>query len=218
MKNKLIGNLRLIVILEISAILLLIIVGLIGYYYQIPFEDLTANPLSQINIPFYQGILQRVGLILWGFVVILPLFTCYILESSKIPGETKRFLLFSGIFFGYFLIDELLLIHNFIFPKVLNIHQLLVVIVYAVLTLIFLIRFRIIIKNNFLWLFVIAISFLGLSVLVDILSYLKVIRFSFRYLLDDGAKFLGIFNLFVYYFIYCKYIILDYKDYYKIRN
>ncbi len=218
MKNKLSGNLRLIVILEIAAFLLLIIVGLIGYYYQIPFEDLTANPLSQLNIPFYQGILQRVGLILWGFVVILPLFTYYILESSKIPGETKRFLLFSGIFFGYFLIDELLLIHNFIFPKVLNIHQLLVLILYAVTTFFFLLRFRNILNDKYSWVFLIAILFLGLSMIIDILSYLKVIQFEIRYFLDDGAKFLGIFNLFVYYFFYCKDLILDYKYHYKIKN
>jgi hypothetical protein len=218
LKNKLSGNLRLIVILEIAAFLLLIIVGLIGYYYQIPFEDLTANPLSQLNIPFYQGILQRVGLILWGFVVILPLFTNYILDSSKIPGETKRFLLFSGIFFGYFLIDELLLIHNFIFPKVLNIHQLLVLILYAVTTFFFLLRFRNILNDKYSWVFLIAILFLGLSMIIDILSYLKVIQFEIRYFLDDGAKFLGIFNLFVYYFFYCKDLILDYKDHYKIKN
>jgi hypothetical protein len=218
LKNKLSGNLRLIVILEIAAFLLLIIVGLIGYYYQIPFEDLTANPLSQINIPFYQGILQRVGLILWGFVVILPLFTYYILESSKIPGETKRFLLFSGIFFGYFLIDELLLIHNFIFPKVLNIHQLLVLILYAVTTFFFLLRFRNILNDKYSWVFLIAILFLGLSMIIDILSYLKVIQFEIRYFLDDGAKFLGIFNLFVYYFFYCKDLILEYKYHYKIKN
>ncbi|MBT8394860.1 MAG: hypothetical protein KJN66_08415, partial [Bacteroidia bacterium] len=145
---------------------------------------------------------------------LVPLFTYYNLKTSENLLETRKFLLSSGIFFGYFLIDELLLIHNYIFPKVLNIQQLLILVVYAVLTLIFVLRFRSIIKNNFLWLFVIAISFLGLSVLVDILSYLKVIRFSFRYILDDGAKFLGIFNLFVYYFFYCKDLVINYRYYY----
>ena len=161
----------------------------LGSFFEIPFPDLTANPISRMAVPFYQGILQRIGTILWGGTVLVTLFTYYNLESYENLIEIRKFLLSSGIFFGYFLIDELLLIHNFIFPIVLNIHQLLVVIVYAVLTLIFFIRFRIIITNNFLWLFVIASSFLGLSVLVDILIYLKVIRFSFRYLLDDGAKF-----------------------------
>jgi len=211
-------DLKLIIILELLAVLLVFVIGFVGFVFEIPFPDLTANPISRMAVPFYQGILQRIGTILWGGTVLVSLFTYYNLEPSENLIEIRKFLLSSGIFFGYFLIDELLLIHNFIFPKVLNIHQLLVVIVYAVLTLIFIIRFRVIIKNNFLWLFVIAISFLGLSVLVDILSYLKVIRFSFRYLLDDGAKFLGIFNLFVYYFFYCKDLILDYKYHYKIKN
>ena len=196
----------------------MIVIGLIGYYFQVPFQDLTANPLSKFNMPFYQGILQRMGLILWGFVVILPLFTYSVLGSSDILGETRRFLIFSGVFFGYFLFDELLLIHNFILPKILYIHQLPVLILYAAATLFFLLRFRKILRIYYLWVFVIAISFLGLSMIIDILSYLKVIRFSFRYLLDDGAKFLGIFNLFIYYFVYCKDLILDFKCHYKIKN
>lgn len=196
----------------------MMVIGLIGYYFQLPFQDLTANPLSQFNIPFYQGILQRIGLILWGFVVILPLFTYSVLDSSNILRETKRFLLFSGVFFGYFLIDELLLIHNFIVPKILNVHQLLILILYVAANLFFLLRFRKILCINYLWIFMIAISFLGLSMIIDILSYLKVIHFEIRYFLDDGAKFLGIFNLFIYYLFYCKYLILDYKYHYKIKK
>jgi len=201
-------GLKLIIILELLAVLLVFAIGFIGLIFEIPFPDLTANPISRLAVPFYQGILQRIGMILWGGMILLTLFSYSILESSKNLNEIKKFLLYSGIFFGYFLMDELLLIHNFIFPKVFNIHQLLVLIVYAIFTLFFIIRFRIIIKNNFLWLFVIAITFLGLSMLVDILSYLKVIQFSFRYLLDDGAKFLGITTLFVYYLINCRNMIM----------
>jgi len=211
-------GLKLIIILELLAVLLVFVVGFIGFAFEIPFPDLTANPISRLAVPFYQGILQRIGIIFWGGSVFLTLFCYSILESSENLNETKLFLLSSGIFFGYFLMDELLLLHSFIFPKVLKIHQLLVLIVYAVLTLIFVIRFRIIIKNNFFWLFVIAITFLGLSMLVDILGYLKVIQFSFRHFLDDGFKFLGIFNLFIYFFFYCKDIFLDYKQHYRITN
>jgi len=212
LKNKLIGNFRLILLLEIAAFLIMMVIGFIGYYFQIPFQDLTANPLSKFNIPFYQGILQRIGLILWGFVLILPLLTYSVLGSSDNLGETRRFLLFSGVFFGYFLIDELLLIHNFILPKIINIRQLPVLIFYAAATLFFLLRFRKILIKNYLWVIVIAISFLGLSMIIDILSYQKVIQFEIRYFLDDGAKFLGIFSLFIYYFFYCKDLILDYKS------
>ncbi|MBK7377523.1 MAG: hypothetical protein IPJ03_00690 [Ignavibacteriales bacterium] len=193
------------IILELFAVLLVFIVGFIGLVFEIPFTDLTANPISLLDLPFYQGILQRIGVILWGGTVLVTLFSFSILKSSENLKDIKKFLLYSGIFFGYFLMDELLLIHNFILPKVFNIHQLIVLIVYVILTVLFLLKFRNLIKKNNISLFAVAVTFLGLSVLVDILSYLNVVRFSFRYLLDDGLKFLGIANLFIYYLIYCRF-------------
>lgn len=193
------------IVLELFAVLLVFIVGFIGLVFEIPFANLTANPISLLDLPFYQGILQRIGVILWGGTVLITLFSFSILKSSENLKDIKKFLLYSGIFFGYFLMDELLLIHNFILPKVFNIHQLIVLIVYVILTVLFLYKFRNFIKKNNISLFAIAVTFLGLSVLVDILSYLNVVRFSFRYLLDDGLKFLGIANLFIYYLIYCRF-------------
>lgn len=193
------------IILELFAVLLVFIVGFVGLVFEIPFTDLTANPISLLDLPFYQGILQRIGVILWGGTVLVTLFSFSILKSSENLKDIKKFLLYSGIFFGYFLMDELLLIHNFILPKVFNIHQLIVLIVYVILTVLFLLKFRNLIKKNNISLFAVAVTFLGLSVLVDILSYLNVVRFSFRYLLDDGLKFLGIANLFIYYLIYCRF-------------
>jgi hypothetical protein len=184
------------------------VIGLIGYYFQLPFQDLTANPLSEFNMPFYQGILQRIGLILWGFAVILPLFTYSILVSYDILRETRRFLIFSGFFFGYFLIDELFLIHSFILPKILNIHQLIVLCIYMAITIFFLIGFRKVIIKNFFWIFITAIFFLALSMLIDILSYLKVIKLTYRYLWDDSTKFLGIANIFIYYLFLCRMILI----------
>lgn len=193
------------IILELFAVLLVFIVGFIGLVFEIPFANLTANPISLLDLPFYQGILQRIGVILWGGTVLITLFSFSVLKSSENLKDIKKFLLYSGIFFGYFLMDELLLIHNFILPKVFNIHQLIVLIVYVILTVLFLFRFRNLIKKNNISLFAVAVTFLALSVLVDILSYLNVVRFSFRYLLDDGLKFLGIANLFIYYLIYCRF-------------
>ncbi|MBK6914298.1 MAG: hypothetical protein IPH11_11835 [Ignavibacteriales bacterium] len=193
------------IVLELFTVLLVFIVGFIGLVFEIPFANLTANPISLLDLPFYQGILQRIGVILWGGTVLITLFSFSVLKSSENLKDIKKFLLYSGIFFGYFLMDELLLIHNFILPKVFNIHQLIVLIVYVILTVLLLLKFRNLIKKNNISLFAVAVTFLGLSVLVDILSYLNVVRFSFRYLLDDGLKFLGIANLFIYYLIYCRF-------------
>ncbi|MDX1798405.1 MAG: hypothetical protein R3255_07130, partial [Candidatus Lokiarchaeia archaeon] len=107
-------NLKLIIVFALIAVLMVLVVGTIGFVFNIPFSDLTANPVSRLNAPFYQGILQRIGMILWGSIVILTLCNYYFLKSSGNLKELRKFLFFSGIFFGYLLMDELLLIHNFI--------------------------------------------------------------------------------------------------------
>ena len=195
---------RIIFALEIVAFSIVILIWISGIVFSIPFPELSANPISFLNAPFYQGILNRLGLLFWGFLLILNLFTYNLLGIDDKMKETKIFLLYSSLLFGFFLMDEMLLVHNYIFPKVLKIHQLLVLILYAVTALLFVIKFRKIIKNNYLLLYLAAISFLAMSMLVDILSYLKIIHFSFRYFLDDSIKFIGIFNLFIYYFMFCR--------------
>ena len=206
MKSK---DLKLIIFLELLAVVLVVVIGFSGLIFGIPFPDLTSNPLSRLGLPFYQGVMQRLGLLIWACAAVLPLFTLFALWSVNNINEIKWYLLLSGIFFGYFVFDELLLIHNFIFPRVFHVHQLLVLIIYMIITVLFLIRFRKTLKGNYFFIFLTALAFLGMSMLIDILSYLKVVQFSFRYLLDDSIKFLGIFNLLIYYFLFCKKVIVE---------
>lgn len=200
--RKISSNLKLILYLELFAILILICIGVLGQIFSIPIPMLTANPISFLKAPFYQGILHRLGLMFWSFIVIINLFTYTIIKNKNYSSEETSFLLFSSLFFGFFMFDEMLLIHNDILPKLIGIHQLIVLIIYTIVALIFLLSFKKTILKNFPVLFLSAISLLALSMMIDIFSYLKIIKFSFRYFLDDSLKFLGIFNLFIYFFIF----------------
>lgn len=197
-------DLRLILYLELLAVVVIICLGVLSQEFSIPIPMLTANPISFLKAPFYQGILHRLGLMFWSFIVIINLFTYSIIYNKNYRSKESSFLLFSSLFFGFFMLDEMLLIHNYILPKLIGIHQLMVLIIYAILALLFLLSFKQTIVSNFSVLFFAAISFLGLSMLIDILSYLKIIKLPYRYFLDDSLKFLGIFNLFIYFFIFNK--------------
>lgn len=199
MYNKNVLN-NYIYIIEILSILILVLVILFSIFLKIPFDQISANPLVQYKAPLYMGLLNRIGIIFWCGTVFVTLFSYLYLnllkESSK---DMNRFFLSSCLFFGYFLLDELFLLHGVFIPKVIGIHQLIVLIIYAFSAFCFVIYFRLLIIKSGSIFFLAAISLLGGSVIVDILSYLKILDIGFRYILDDGLKYLGILTLFIYY-------------------
>jgi hypothetical protein len=196
--------------LELLTIFALSFVVVIALYFNIPLVDLTANPYSKLKIPYYMGLFQRAGIIIWCATVFITFFTSVLLNNFyKSKNRFKKFLLYSSFLFGYFMLDEIFLFHGLIIPRFLGIHQLIVLILYAIILLVFLIIFlKEILKTNYIYFFI-AVTFLGLSVTIDILSYLKAIKIDFRYLLDDGFKVFGLVNLFIYYFVNCYFSIIE---------
>lgn len=197
-------------LIELIGILILILLIVSGMIFDIPFEHFSANLISELGKPFYLGILNKIGVVFWSFSIIINFFTYILLknENSILTWEMK-FLLYSCIFFGYFLLDELFELHGIILPRYIGIHQLIVLIIYGMVTFFYIFYFRKEISNSYFPIFFLAISFLAISVFTDIFSYLGIIHLSFRYLLDDGAKFLGTVNLFIYFFILGQNLILN---------
>lgn len=189
---------------EVISIVFVLILVLFAYQYQIPFVKLSANPVSSTGEHFYTGILYKVGIVFWSAVVTTSLISFLILRYFRYDFQSaERFAGFSFLFFGYFLADEIFQLHGTVFPKFFGIKQLFVLGFYAIFAIIFFIYFRGVIKKNKYITLIIAFLFLATSYFTDILSYLKVINFSYRYILDDGSKFLGIVNLFIFYLAFC---------------
>lgn len=192
---------NLITIFITTVCLLLLII--ISNQSQISFDKFSANPNSATGEPFYTGIIYKLGIVFWSATVIVSLFG-FILFKKLSPNEQNpiKYLGYSSLFFGYFLCDELFQLHGTIFPKYIGIKQLLLLIVYSIIAIIYLVKFRMEILKSSYGFLIAAFCLLALSMITDILSYLKIINLSFRYILDDGAKFLGIVNLFLYFINY----------------
>jgi hypothetical protein len=190
-----------IIYLELSSLLFLLVVFFIGSFLNISFENFSANPISRFKMPLYTGIIHIISLLFWCASTVIPIFIFFNIKSLNINSEWKKFMFYSSLFFGYFLLDELILLHSIIIPKYIGIHQLIVLIIYIVAALVYFISLRkLILKTEYFYLFL-AFLLLGFSVITDIMSYLKIININFRYLLDDGFKFLGLVNLFIYFFV-----------------
>jgi hypothetical protein len=90
-------------------------------------------------------------------------------------------------------LDDLFLLHEDIFPKQFNISEKLVLCLYAIVVLLYILKFKkLILKTDFLLLFL-AFGFFGASILTEILIKKDII------MLEDWLKLFGIVNWLAYY-------------------
>lgn len=104
------------------------------------------------------------------------------------------------------LIDDIFLIHEVVFPKYLKIPEQVIFLVYGILIFSYLLKFKQIIQNTEYIPLILAFAFFGFSVIAD--SSLIYIPQSWLkneglYLLEDGAKLLGIISWYIYFVRAC---------------
>jgi len=126
--------------------------------------------------------------------------------------EVARFVLWGGLISLVLLLDDFFMFHDYMFPRVFGIREKIVFSAYAgLLLLYFSIYFRVILQTNWL-LLLFAMTFFGLSVLIDVFPRLTVVPWNnvigggipyWRYLLEDGAKLLGIVGWLAYFVSVC---------------
>ena len=113
-------------------------------------------------------------------------------------------MLFSGIMTMILVLDDLFLLHEEIFPEHLGIPQKFVLLGYMGLTLVGIVVFRKSILGTEYLLLLIALGFFGLSVFVDVFDHeIDALIGHWRYLFEDGFKFLGIVSWLGYYWRTC---------------
>jgi hypothetical protein len=166
---------------------------------RIPVEYLTRDPLAVAKAPFYWGAISNLGILVWCGAVVISWFSFKILQNIKIHNEFTHFFLFSGGITSILLLDDLFLLHEQVFPYNLNIPEKLVFLGYGILISLYLVKFRkTILKTEFI-LLVFAFGFFGLSVFVDLLQVGDWFGSDNEYLLEDGAKLLGMVSWLTYF-------------------
>lgn len=187
---------------------------------EIPIPLLTRDTNAITDMPFYTGILSSIGILLWGATATVCFFTAFIIWDSK-DTYYAYFIVASGLFISFLLLDDLLLIHDVVLPDYLNISGKFVFIFYVLFSLIYMWLFRHIIIQTDYVLVLIAGAFFALSIMLDIiadtpnltqgiasnlseLSHSHYIYKNIKYLLEDGAKLFGILSLFLYFARLCQ--------------
>jgi hypothetical protein len=154
----------------------------------IPLSTLTRDPAAINNTEAYVGALSNLGIVLWSGAAAICLLCALILRGRPAMREAYGFYLSLGLFTLLLAMDDLYLLHEDVIPRFLRASQSLVYAAYMVIFSGLLLRFaRHILGARYL-LFGMALFFLALSVVSDILLPASELESFF----EDSAKFLGI--------------------------
>lgn len=185
--------------LSLSLLLLAIVISQIK---NISVEQLTRDIAAIAEFPPYYGLVSNIGILLWCGAASICLFGFVVLRNCKHHVGFKKnlqlFLLFSGLITLFLMFDDLLMLHEEIFPT-LKISEMKVYSSYAGIFLFYIWHFRKTILKTEWTVFGLGLLFLGASVTIDVLPIFG----SKITLLEDGFKLLGIASWFGYFVRLC---------------
>lgn len=159
--------------------------------FGIPWQVMMGDPAAATGAPFYLGFVSNVGAMLWASAASVFLFGFRVHRSSS-DLEWGRFLLYSGVFVGVLGIDDLFMLHDQVFPDYLSVDQSLVIATYAVLALLYAMRFATLIAQTAYPVLIAAMGLLAASATLDQLSDNFSMSFRGEPFCEDAAKLLGI--------------------------
>jgi hypothetical protein len=190
--------------LLLPALLFLAVMVVLCTQMDIPISFFTCDPASTVEIHPFTGMVSNIGILLWTSSAVVCLFSWGLLRKDPEKRRFSTFLLFSGILTLILVIDDLFLFHEEIFPEQLGIPQKFVLLGYMGITLVGVVVFRKTILATDYLLLLIALGFFGLSVFVDVFDHeIDALIGGWRYLFEDGFKFLGIVTWLGYFWRTC---------------
>ncbi|MEM8641161.1 MAG: hypothetical protein AAGG51_20450 [Cyanobacteria bacterium P01_G01_bin.54] len=185
-------------ILAVS-ILCIGIVILLHFGQDVSIGKLTRDLSTIAKVPLYIGFLSQIGIFFWSAAIAICIYTAKLISRRPNTRIIRRFFFASGLLTLLLSLDDAFMLHESFFPSV-GIPEKLVFVSYAGLVFLYLARFySTILKTEYIFLGI-ALLFFGLSISCDYfkprwedLSLLKD-----GYLLEDGAKFIGIVSWLTY--------------------
>jgi hypothetical protein len=164
-----------------------------------PASQFTRDPAVLLNASPVLGLISYVGVLLWTATGAVALFTAALLRRRGDERTRWTFLAAAGFLTLWLMLDDLFLFHELLFPEVLGIRTRIVFAVYIILCGTFLVRFRhLILRRTNYPALVVALTLLASSVAVDVLPE-AWFRWDYLFLIEDGAKLLGIAGWFAYF-------------------
>lgn len=151
------------------------------------------------ELPFFAGLVSQLGGLLWSAALTICIFTLILFkETGRDTGQSRRFLLQAAVLTATLLLDDFFLFHEDIGPDYLHLSEKAIVLIYFILTALFLfMNFREILSSEYLILGM-ALAMFGLSIFIDGANLDRYDQYGlffteqFQIFLEDGFKFVGV--------------------------
>ncbi len=180
-----------IVVVLVPAVGVLLAVLAAKVFYGALFSDFSADPAFLAQMHPLTGALSNLGVLLWHTTAVVCLFTAALLRVRGVT-ELFRFFLCAGLLSGYLAFDDLFMIHEDLVPRYLGVSEKLFIGFLGIAALSFLVRFRQVILRSDFGLLLLALGFLTLSVIFDLLGNRLYYLGDWQFFSEDAPKWLGI--------------------------
>lgn len=182
----------------IPAAITLAMVAAAGATFDIKIPVMTADPTATARLHPLTGIISNLGILLWCAAASTCAFAAMALRQNQ--HDSRRFLLSSAMLTAYLMLDDLFLFHEHLAPRYLGLDERFIYAALGTVVGLYLTTFiRVILRTNFIHL-LLAVGFLGASVVVDAILEPWLWRIGqWEYFLEDGTKWLGIVSWCSYY-------------------
>ncbi len=180
----------------IPAVALLAAVALVCKIKGIDDAILMRDPVQTVHAPWYLGLVSNAGILVWCAAVAIAVFTAAVLPRRPEFRDRRLFLLISGLITFYIMLDDLLILHDKIYPDLFHMPEQVVYFVYLPVAIAWIYRFRKQMLAADVPLLVLGAVFMCVSLTMD--QWHMLYRIFGRmilpenYLIEDGAKFLSI--------------------------
>jgi hypothetical protein len=194
-------SIRLLTVNYIPSTALLVALAIASIYKQIPIGVLTRDPAAVASVHPFTGVLSNLGVLLWCSSAAICLFSGVVLHHTP---RTKGcwFLICSALLTLGLLFDDFFLFHDFLARRYLGLSEKFVYIFLVGVTAAYLLIFRRVILQSEYAVLCLALVFFAISVAIDTIfeRWLWWQRLGdWIYLVEDGAKFLGLTSWCSYY-------------------
>jgi hypothetical protein len=177
----------------IASISALVLVAGMSIILGVDIPLMTRDVAAIGNIHPLYGFLSSLGILLWCAVVSICFFMARVLRHSN-QREIVNFLYYSALLTLYLMLDDLFQFHDSLVSQYLGLKEKVVYLILGVAVSAYLLTFRaLILKTNYYFL-LLALVFLGFSVVIDAILPPELWRLlgHWEYFIEDGAKWLGI--------------------------
>jgi len=160
--------------------------------------DFTRDPATVMAFNPFIGLLSNLGILIWSATASCCFFAAAVLKTKDQDRKITLFLFFSGLLTTLLLFDDFFLLHEKVWVKLFNVEEMTIFLIYVILTLIYLFRFRKLLMKTSLYFLILAFGFFSVSIAVDFFFVAGKHAF-WHYLFEDGLKFFGIISWFHYF-------------------